>query len=328
MGLEESAAANERLTDDVRVNVLLIDGATRSGSTILARILGAQPQCMTVGETVFIWRFGVVGNNKCSCGREFSACTFWQDVADVAPGLFDSKTGRRYTEFMNTAVLKSRRLPWLWTPTGRRQIVKAIPSGLLNDLSRLYHAVRTVSGAKVLVDSSKFAAYRLLLGLVPDLNVTAVHLIRDPRAVAFSWQRQKPVLDEDQSDESLRFIKRSALVAGLDWVLQNYSTDLVNKLDDDLSPRLRYEDFATRPQLTIRELVRATGVLGESFDDQEDPTLQLPEVHIFGNPSRFSTGSVPIRLDDEWRTQMSPQSRLLVTAISSPLMSRYGYGLR
>ena len=326
--MQLEGAETHELTDDARVNVLYVDAAARSGSTILARIIGAQPNCMTVGEAVLIWRFGVVGNDKCSCGRNFSACTFWRDVADVAPGLFDPKTGRRYAEFLNTAVLKSRRLPWLWTAAGRERIVRAIPSGLLDDFSRLYHALRTVSGAQLVVDSSKFAVYRFLLGLVPDLNLTSVHLIRDPRAVAFSWQRQNSIVDKDHPDESLRFPRRGVLVAGLDWALQNYSTDVVNGLDDDSHPRLRYEEFVASPQLTIRELVRTTGVLGEGCDDQEEPIMQLPGVHIFGNPGRFRVGSVPIQLDDEWRRQMPSRSRRLVTVVSSPLMARYGYEMR
>lgn len=282
---------------------------------------------MTIGEAVLVWRFGVVGDGKCSCGRSFSTCVFWQQVADSAPGLFDAKSVRRYVDFLNSSILQTRRLPSLWTKKGRQQIVDAIPSGFLEDTARLYEAARNAAGAQVVVDSSKFAAYRFLLGLVPDLDVTVVHLIRDPRAVAFSWQRRSEPSQLEQSDESLHFPGRSALVAGLDWVLQNSSTDVINRLDDYAHYRLRYEDFVARPQFTVRQLVEAMDVANDAIGEKE-PTIELPEVHIFGNPSRFKSGAIPIRLDDEWRRQMKPSERTLITALSGPLMLRYGYSLR
>ena len=333
VGVEVDAASrtSEQANDDARVNVLFLDGAARSGTTMLARMIGAQPQFMTVGEAVRIWHFGVIGNARCSCGRKFSACTFWREVGDSAPGLYDTNAAGRYVKFLDAFVLKSRSLPWLWTATGRRHLERAIPAGFLEDISRLYHAVRTVSGAKVVVDSSKAAAYRFILGLAPDLNMTAVHLIRDPRAVAFSWQRESALSVFDRSDDSLRFEKRGALVAGVDWVLQNYSTEVVNRLVDNASYRLRYEDLVLRPEPTVQEFVRTTTTalaLGDGSARRQDPTIELPEVHIFGNPIRFTVGPVPIRLDDEWCRAMSPQSRILTTAIASPLISRYGYRFR
>jgi Sulfotransferase family len=313
--------------DDSRIRVLYIDGAARSGTTILARMIGAQPRYVPVGESVLIWRFGVAGDGTCSCGKRFSACAFWQEVADLAPGIFDSRTAHRYVDFVNDFVLRSRRLPWLWTEPGRRRITSSIPSGFLEDISRLYRAVLAASGASVVVDSSKFAAYRFLLSLVPDLNLTSVQLLRDPRAVAFSWQRASTVAERDRADEALRFHKRNVLTAALDWTLQNCSTEVINRLDDSTSYRLRYEDFVARPQPTIRELVGGSVGL-EGLSGQQQNAVDLPEVHIFGNPSRFKVGTVQIRLDDEWRVEMPMRSQVLATAISSPLLTRYGYAFR
>jgi len=328
LGLGPSPAAGDRSNDGTRVNVLYIDGAARSGSTILARMVGAQPRFMTVGEAVLLWRFGVVSNGQCSCGQQFSACPFWQEVGDNAPGLFGKRAAQRYADFTTQAVLMSRTTPRLWTRRGRRELATSVPSGYLDDIARLYHTVRAVSGADVIVDASKFAAYRFLLGLVEDLTVTPVHLTRDPRAVAFSWQRKVAGNGSSQSDESLRFPERSVIVAGLDWMLQNHTTDVVSRLDGYGAYRLRYEDFAAYPTRTIRELA----VLGYPSEDQrpqsQDAEIELPVDHVFGNPSRFRVGRVPIQLDDAWRHEMARTSRALVTVVAAPLIVRYGYSLR
>ena len=46
---------------------------------------------------------------------------------------------------------------------------------------------------------------------------------------------------------------------------------------------------------------------------------------VAGNPSRFTTGAVPLKLDDAWREAMRPADRRLVTAITAPLAYHYRY---
>ena len=102
----------------------------------------------------------------------------------------------------------------------------------------------------------------------------------------------------------------------------------MNRLDDYANYRLRYEDFVVQPQFTVRQLVDAMDVVNDACSDAKEQTIELPEDHIFGNPSRFKSGPISIRLDDEWRRQMLPSERTLVTAVTAPLMLRYGYSLR
>ena len=44
-----------------------------------------------------------------------------------------------------------------------------------------------------------------------------------------------------------------------------------------------------------------------------------------GNPMRFTTGRVPIRYDATWQTAMLAGNRRTVTALTLPLLMRYGY---
>ena len=55
---------------------------------------------------------------------------------------------------------------------------------------RLYQAVRKVSGASVIVDSSKHASYALLLRDLPEFEFRLVHLVRRSHGVAHSWSRR------------------------------------------------------------------------------------------------------------------------------------------
>jgi hypothetical protein len=46
---------------------------------------------------------------------------------------------------------------------------------------------------------------------------------------------------------------------------------------------------------------------------------------IGGNPMRFSSGRIPLAVDDAWRQRLPAGSRRLVTAITVPLLSGYDY---
>jgi hypothetical protein len=46
-----------------------------------------------------------------------------------------------------------------------------------------------------------------------------------------------------------------------------------------------------------------------------------------GNPIRFRPDRGPLRVDREWRQQLSPRARRTVTALTAPMLRRYGYAL-
>jgi hypothetical protein len=100
---------------------------------------------------------------------------------------------------------------------------------------------------------------------------------------------------------------------------------LVERLQVDRVHRPRCEDFIREPIPAIGELVGRDSQLG---DGSNALLFDLPEVHIFGNPSRFNSGSITLELDDEWRPQMRTRSQVLVTGVSSPLLRLYRYPVR
>lgn len=63
--------------------------------------------------------------------------------------------------------------------------------GSVGIAARLYAAAAEVTGARLLIDSSKRPSDAALLRLLPDVEPFYLQLVRDPRAVAFSWQRRK-----------------------------------------------------------------------------------------------------------------------------------------
>ena len=57
-------------------------------------------------------------------------------------------------------------------------------------LGSLYRAIAEVSGARVIVDSSKHVSTALVLRRTAGVDLHVVHLVRDSRGVAHSWTKE------------------------------------------------------------------------------------------------------------------------------------------
>ncbi len=66
------------------------------------------------------------------------------------------------------------------------------------------------------------------------------------------------------------------------------------------------------------EVPAGSEVPGRTFTPGIDHTVS-------GNPVRFEAGPIEIRPDLEWRTALPTGKRRLVTALTWPLLRRYGY---
>jgi hypothetical protein len=95
---------------------------------------------------------------------------------------------------------------------------------------------------------------------------------------------------------------------------------------------VRYEDLVAAPEVTLARIAAFSGLavgdheLGFVGSDGKSRWADLGVAHTAsGNPMRFATGRIPIRIDDEWRTAMSAAQRATVTAVTLPLLMHYGY---
>jgi hypothetical protein len=161
-----------------------------------------------------------------------------------------------------------------------------------------------------------------MLTLLPALDVRVLHLVRDARGVAHSWSRRKLAPDRSSATH-MRY--RGPVRSAVYWGVSNAATELLCR-DPERHLRLRYETFAERPGEAIERIVRMVAGRPAKIPFTGDHTVTLGPTHsIKGNPDRLQVGPVEIRLDARWKTQMAARDRGLVTALSWPLLARYGY---
>ena len=310
------------------VRVLYFAGSGRSGTTVINNILGQLDGAFACGELCYLWRRGVVEDRLCGCGVPFSQCPVWSqvmpDVRDRAGAVVDVEAAAGIADRLLDR-LSSRRVPAMLA----RRLVGRVPVPPHPDdetIARLYRALSDHVGGAVIVDSSKLPPYGLLLSQVPGIEVFVLHVVRDSRATAFSWQRTKPSLDYTGGDQvmpTLMFWKSSML-----WAWWNSLTvGLWGGGENYL--RVRYEDFAERPQEVMELIAERTGFDPGALPFETPTSVRIAPTHsVAGNPSRHSKGAVSVRADDEWKRALPTRDRLLVTGITAAALLRFGYRLR
>jgi sulfotransferase family protein len=303
------------------VSVVYLGGFGRSGSTLVERMLGAAAGWVNIGELVDLPRAVARTDERCGCGEPFSRCAFWTEVGEVAFKGWTTDVLDRLVELQRAAA-RQRHLPGLLRP--------ARPSEALVDLrsaySRIYLAVAEVTGSRVVVDASKGPALGQALAGAPGIDLRMLNVVRDPRAVAWSWSKQVERPHATGGGEQMWRIPAHRSAA--QWTALQLEMAAISGLGGVRSARLRYEEFVTDP---VGSLVTATAALGlplsaTDLPPVEDGLVELGTSHgLSGNPGRFRSGPIELRRDDGWTREMPASDRAVVTALTLPLLRSYGF---
>jgi hypothetical protein len=192
-------------------------------------------------------------------------------------------------------------------------------------IANLYRAIVKVTGARVIVDSSKLPPYGMLLSQQPEVTMSVLHVTRDSRATAFSWRRSRRALEGDDSALMPQF---DSWKSSLLWLWWNLVTLAVWDHPDKRYLRLRYEDFAENARATMADVARFIGAEPADLPFVSANSVHLSASHfVAGNPNRHTTGPTEIRPDTEWRQALTTRDLVLVTGITAPGLVRFGYPL-
>jgi len=282
----------------VAVRVLLIAGLGHSGSTVLGALMGQLDGFFFTGELRSAAR-AFKRRDPCGCGEPLPECPVWTRILANAFGETDRVKGLRLDDASSRAfaILRQRHVR---------------PSPEAAAFEAVFRAAVETTGSRVVVDSSKWPGYAHFLQHLPGVDLSVLHLIRDPRGVAHSRRK---------------YGARGGQVLGptasaVQWDLWNPLVEMLWRRGS--YARLRYEDFVAEPEDAIR---RIAGLVGETprelpFDGHGSAEL-APTHSVVGNRSRFQTGAVRIELDEEWRSH--GEANRSVAALTWPVRLRYGY---
>jgi hypothetical protein len=173
----------------------------------------------------------------------------------------------------------------------------------------------------VIVDSSKRAQDAAVLAGLDDVDHYVLHMVRDPRAVAFSWGKRDKTIRVAGGTRAMG--SRGLLSSVSRWTENGLGAEALRRhVPADRWLFLRYEDFAAHPRAAIARIQAFLGEKGElPFADDDSAVLAVNHT-VAGNPNRFHVGRVTIRLDDEWSRRMPRHRQLLIQVLTWPLRLR------
>jgi hypothetical protein len=301
--------------------VLYITGMGRSGSTILGNTLGQIEGFCHVGELRHFWGSGLLGGGFCGCGLLVTECAFWSSVTELAVAGDRYKHAARMVELQRTTVRARRSAHAAVHLLGARS---ADYDEYASTLGAYYGAIAATAGAKVVVDGSKHPNDLLLISRIPGVELYVLHLVRDPRAVAFSWGTMK----EKPGGGSMR--RSPPFKVSIRWSIRSLLDGAHRFRGRGNYLPVRYEDFAGAPVETLEKITRWLGhdVPKVPVDTETRRVILYPTHTASGNPGRHQYGEVAIVPDDRWKQSMPTKDFLLATVPAFPLLWFHGYRIR
>ncbi len=281
-----------------RIKVLYIAGTNRCGSTLLARLLGDLPGFFAIGEGLGHFFSGSSGDHvPCGCGVSVQDCSFWKGISFP---LEANPFASRWLRLHRTPVLRS------YCRLRPKQT-----NELIGSVGDFYDAIAQRSGARVIVDSSKSPLHARLLSWVPSVDLYVVYLVRDPRSVVASSCRPKEWLPG-----------ASPLHATTRWLGLSLGSEYLRSRVPNWHA-LRYEDFVKAPSRETLQIAANLGYVPAEAKLMAESMAELGPQHMLGsNPDKLKRG--PTRIAEK-SVAMPWVVRAFVSALTAPLLLRYGY---
>lgn len=321
---------NSQGSDSPPVWVAAIAGTGQNGGTLLCRLLGTLPGAVPIGEIAFLWDRALLGDLACGCGAPFRSCPFWTSVGDVAFGGWNEVDPWKMSRLRDATIMRKAHLsglraaPAMLAPRAFPTYEAALHR-YGDVLKSLYAAILKVSGARVVVDSTKLPSHVAVLRGT-GATVRMLHLVRDARGVAASGRKvvQRQVSIDGQAHRGRPSVAKSVAW----WLSTNMALDL---LAASGMPRvvIDYQRLVTDPVAEIRRAGAfcglATGQSDFAFIDGTRVTLPVHHL-VAGNRLRFGSDPFIIRADEAWRKTLTPLQQWLVGAATKPFDLRYRRG--
>lgn len=276
-----------------RINIIFIICKGHSGSTITNMLISSHPSVTGVGELINLNKYMKPDSGKyCTCEQDIYNCAIWSKVLKMAH-------------------LK----PPL--PLEEPENFDACNHNLLS-------AINEVNQTSWVCDISKSSKRLSLLTKSDRFNVTILHLVRDGRAVAYSYLRKKDRLNRktfSSLKERLNFIKKYNYFRNINsWHKNNLH--IYNKYKDYKNYHIiKYEDIVDDYTSVIKNIWSKIGL-----DSKEEYLENFDkDIHIIGGNRMRRNENIEVRKDLEYKNKIPAFNWLLSSIYLRKSRKLFGY---
>jgi hypothetical protein len=268
--------------------VAYITGLGHSGSTLLDLMIAAHSRAFSVGEIKSLRRFATLSKgqpkheyhanrlgNRCACGAE----TIWQcDFWSAVEGRLSATAGLSLAD--------------LDVGSSDRTVFQS-------HNRVLFSVVAEISGADVIIDSSKSPDRLVGLKGSPGIDLRPIHAVRHARGQIASAFRSYPPL------------KLLSAVASYNAV----TLKIRKALRDTRHAVIRYEDLVRDPCATLAPVMQ---VLGLTLEAGQLDWARSVHHNLGGNGKVLLSRDSTLRLDESWKHSLGPLRRLEIDVLTAP----------
>lgn len=259
-----------------------------SGSTLVDMMIAAHSRAFSIGEVKSLRRYARLTKhktkhefktnlrgNKCTCGAEtIWSCPFWSQVNEIV---------------QREAGLTLAKL----------DINASDPATFRQHNRLLFSAVGSVSGADIIVDSSKDPVRLAGLLATPGLDVLPIHLVREGRGQVASVLRDYPPTP---------WIEAAARYVWTTYKIQR-------ALGSSRRVPIRYGELVKNPQEVMSAVMSA---LGARFEAGQLDWTKSVHHNLGGNEKVLLATESRLRHDTGWKQRFSPMKAFGVHVATMP----------
>ena len=288
-----------------------------SGATLLALVISRHSQVECNGET---FPFGPRDTSRydCTCGQYLDECEFYRtacshmwsgDVNGWDHSVFCQVPALSRNSLLDRLLKSVETVPTMIRPVARwSRSNRGRQRAFVDAHVQFYDQAVEYSGRSVYVDGTKsIRRAQLFLENTPR-RLRIVHLIRDGRAFANSFRKN-------------RHMDMTALPqAANQWNEYIHHVDQFQRRSGRVEVlTLRYEDLCRKPEEFLNELFTFLGV---PYED----VLSAPrsDAHVLGNRMRREFTNV-IREDESWKQEIDDAGHESLNQMMHEGLTRFGY---
>jgi len=285
------------------LDALFVVGSSRSGTTLMGRILGRHSRVHTFNELHFFEQLCAAEDLRVAIDRAAAVDLFARLLAIAREGYLGRGDPRRFAEEAEEAL-------------------GTAPLAPLEVYRRFLTYETTLRGAEVPCEQTPRNVFFLEAIRSAFPRVKVVHMVRDPRDVVLSqknkWKRRFLGAGNIPLREAVRaWVNYHPVVVARLWRGSVRAAGLPDAGSWVL--HVRFEDLLSDPEATVRRVCRFAGL------DFRPAMLAVPRIGSSTEPDRPDQSGIDAGRSGRWRVGLSPAELWLCQKTAGPVAAEQGY---